>query len=61
MCSADSSLEPFETPEGGFPGMGFARQCRDYEGLKEWAKKWRIMDVEGFILGDKQHDVSLNG
>ena len=52
MCCADSSLEPFKAPPGGFPGMGFERQCRDYQGLKNWAEDWRVMESESFILND---------
>lgn len=61
MCCADSSLEPFETPENGFPGMGFERQCNDYEGLKSWAEEWRIMEVKSFILNDLAHNRTRSG
>ena len=61
MCCADPSLEPFEPPEGGFPGMGFERQCRDYDGLKAWAEEWRTMEVKSFILDDLSHNRSIGG
>ncbi|EPE31734.1 hypothetical protein GLAREA_12490 [Glarea lozoyensis ATCC 20868] len=57
MCSADSSLEPFEVPDNGFPGMGFPRQCRDYEKLKEWAEKWRVLEDKSFILVDVEEQI----
>jgi hypothetical protein len=57
MCSADSSLEPFEVPDNGFPGMGFQRQCRDYEKLKEWAERWRVLEDKSFILVDAQEQI----
>ncbi|EHL02357.1 hypothetical protein M7I_1611 [Glarea lozoyensis 74030] len=54
---ADSSLEPFEVPDNGFPGMGFPRQCRDYEKLKEWAEKWRVLEDKSFILVDVEEQI----
>ena len=49
MCSADSSLEPFEVKGAGFPGMGFPRQCKDYAALKKYAEQHRVMDAQGFV------------
>lgn len=50
MCNADSSLEPFESTQDDFPGMGFQRQCRDYGALRRYAEEYRILDAQGFIF-----------
>lgn len=56
MCNADASLEPFKAADSGFPGMGFRRQCRDYEALKDYAEKWRVLEAEGFIYEQPHKD-----
>jgi hypothetical protein len=55
MCAADSNLEdthfPFDIAERegnpAAPGWGTKRVCRNYEGLKEWAQKFRVGDGTG--------------
>ena len=48
MCNADSSLEPAGRKVEGFLGWGVRKQCRDYDSLKVWAERWRVMDRHGF-------------
>ena len=56
ICNADASLEPFDGSEEGFPGMGFQRQCRDYDALKVYAEKYKALDAQGFIYeGSSPH------
>ena len=59
MCSADSSIEPLETADGS-PGSGVPRQCGDYDELKRWAEKYRVLDAQTFILPKDQWNISAD-
>ena len=57
-CAADSTLEPVIPELGGVTGWGFPRVCRDYEELKQWAEKWRVNNLRGFL---EPHQVHSSG
>ncbi|EPS37333.1 hypothetical protein H072_8989 [Dactylellina haptotyla CBS 200.50] len=45
ICSADSALEPWKKDLHGVDGFGNPHMCRDFEGLFQWAEKYRASDV----------------
>ena len=47
MCAGDTNLESVDQETFTSTGWGFERQCRDYEGVREWAEKWRQADSKG--------------
>ena len=47
MCAVDTSLEPFKWEIHGVDGFGHGRRCRNYEGVFQWAEKFRASDVDG--------------
>jgi hypothetical protein len=58
MCSADSTLEPYDEKLDGASGWGVERLCRDYDGLKTWARDWRDIEFEGF--GDRTELLNIH-
>ncbi|KAJ5729937.1 uncharacterized protein N7483_004445 [Penicillium malachiteum] len=54
-CSADTTVEPAVDEERGFLGTGFKRQCRDFEGLKEFVTEGRNFDKTGFLALSHHH------
>lgn len=57
LCSADSGLESVR--EGVNINIdfnwGFQRVCRDYQGLKAWAEKWRAYEIKGSFIPSELH------
>lgn len=52
QCASDSNLEPVVGRVVGNPDWGFVRQCRDFDGLKEWAEEWAAFDIPGSFIPD---------
>ncbi|KAH9909711.1 hypothetical protein F4778DRAFT_712343 [Xylariomycetidae sp. FL2044] len=52
VCAADTGIEPFY---GGqkYPTVMFARQCRDFGEIQEWATQWRAVNGSGFMFDVK--------
>ncbi|PSN75083.1 hypothetical protein BS50DRAFT_480838, partial [Corynespora cassiicola Philippines] len=51
MCAADSNIEPIVNELNGISGWGNQRVCRDFEGLAEWAERWKATEDHGSGLG----------
>ena len=41
MCAADTNLEAVNPETDSITGWGSLRQCRDFEGVVDWASQWK--------------------
>ncbi|KAI1089108.1 hypothetical protein F5B19DRAFT_468785 [Rostrohypoxylon terebratum] len=54
-CSVDTTIEPAVNEADGFLGSGFSRQCKDFEGLKEFVEERRVFNASGFLAHGLDH------
>ncbi len=46
MCQPDTTIELKDEEVGGVTGFGTEHQCKDWEQLIQWTKKWQTYDPD---------------